>query len=134
LEIQKAILPLIQLHRLDKQKLISLANALRNFPDTNEEWVNTMCIIANTFTQIDNSFSNYLKIFGSFFYSNLGSKSRVGRGIPYNEDLAKKNLLEKIIKENTYNTAVMDFLKKCLKKVTEDIDNLMKEDDDETNW
>src|SRR6266536_383835 len=134
-EIYKAILPLIEHYSLDKQKLLSLASALRTFAATTEEWINAMCKIANTYIEnLENKLTNIGEIFDTSFYLNLGSKSKVGLGVGYDEDLAKKQLLEKVISENSYNTIVMGYLKKCLQKVITDIEETIKRDNEDTNW
>src|SRR4051794_27478722 len=65
-EINNAILPLINAYGLDRQKLMSLAQILQTFAHTTEEWVKTMCKIADTYIEkIDNQFINVAEIFGA---------------------------------------------------------------------
>lgn len=133
-EIQAEIVPLMGKYQNDINSLITLAKGLRSFVHTNEEWVITISMIADLILKNGNQDLDLSTLYGSSFLNNSGGKSKSGKGVPYTEDKAKKELLEKVIAEATLHARVVDYLKKCLLKVNEDITREIADDEREFNW
>ena len=133
-DIKNAIIPLINKYHSNSNNLILIAKSLQQFANTNEEWITTLCSIGDKIIVIEDFEFDFSKIFGSSFYYNNGSKTKAGMGIPYNEDVLRKLLLEKIISERNSSDRVTEYLNKCLSKVNQDIDNAIKEDEENLGW
>ncbi len=133
-EIQEAVLHFSLKYSNDSKKLILICEALHPFTNIDEIWITTICLISDIFSVKPISRENLTSNFGSSFLNNMGSKSKSGVGIPYSEDVLKKELLEKIIFENKFSSSVIEFLGLCLLKVNEDISREIENDKKETNW
>jgi hypothetical protein len=119
---------LVEKFQTDSGKLVLIANHMMYFANSNSLWVDLMCYIAEKQLANGANASILPETFGSTFTLNLGGKSKVGVGVPYNEDVAKKGLLEAFLKTNAYNEQVNKFIKSCLDKVNKDIAATIEED------
>jgi hypothetical protein len=119
---------LVDKFRTDSAKLVLIADNMMFFVNSNSLWIDLMCYIAEKQLANGANASILAETFGSTFTLNLGSKSKVGVGVPYNEDVAKKGLLEAFLKTNAYNEHISKFIKDCLDKVNKDIADTIMED------
>lgn len=117
----------------DIDYLLALSKAVRAFNQASEHWIKLTAEIADEVFKINKTI-DVEEVFGSSYSSNLGSKSKSGVNIPYQEDVVKKNQLEKVLAENTFSAPVVIYLQKSLDKVNADIKREIESDQIESSW
>lgn len=131
--LKEHLINFVQSTSLGKDKLKLVAKCLKSFQNNSDEWINVMSLIADHCVQIDSKI-NFTDIYGSSFYENYGSKSKVGLHVPYREDLYKKEILTKIISEKRYSGKIIEYLQTCLRNVEDDILEELQKDKEKSNW
>jgi hypothetical protein len=133
-EIQvEALKPLLGKYSDDLNKLIRLAAATHRYEKLNEAGINFLCSIAEIGIKL-NPDQKIHEFFPHDFNYNTGSRSKVGVGVAYVEDLEKKKLLEQIISENRYEPQVISYLNSILADVNHVIKEEIERDKEQLNW
>ncbi|MCW3108919.1 MAG: hypothetical protein JWQ09_3425 [Segetibacter sp.] len=117
----------------NKDQLLALSKAVKAFNQASEQWIKLTAEIADEVCKIDKT-TDVEEVFGGSYCSNLGSKSKSGVNIPYQEDVVKKNQLENVLAGNTFSFRVASYLGKCLDKVNADIKREIENDKSESSW
>ncbi len=121
----------------NQSQLLRLAVAIRLFPPKTEELIIALSRIAEFISEIpgSNSKENIHEIFGSNFYYNTGDvKSKSGKGIPYPEDVKKRDLFKKVLEENSFTSVIKKYLTDCQKMAQRDIDEEVARDKVQLRW
>ncbi|MEJ7823273.1 MAG: hypothetical protein WKF85_13190 [Chitinophagaceae bacterium] len=94
--LKAALIPVISVYKEDVESLKHMAEVIRNFQPYSREQMIILGMISEELLKNDKS-TDLIKVFGSGFYDNWsGSKTKVGRGVGYNEDIVKKELIENV--------------------------------------
>lgn len=136
-ELSGEILKIATEFKGNHTKLLKLAEAVRLFPPNTEALIITLGRIAELILQADSNTgtSNVPDIFGSEFYFHTGGvKTKSGRGVPFPQDVKKRDLFRKVLQENSFDPSIEQYFKQCEARAQRDIDEEIISDNEKARW
>lgn len=136
-ELGTEILKIAAQFKGDYTRLYKLAKAIRLFPPKTTALIITLArvaeLILHAASNVDES--NVHNIFGpEFYYHTGGVKTKSGRGVPFPEDVKKRDLFRKVLQENNFDPAIEQYFKQCEARAQQDIDDEVKSDSEKMRW
>lgn len=128
--VYKLLREKMELQRADKPYLIGLSKALHIFDEPNENHIKILIEIGNLLASDHTVTEEELRtIFPDGFYYNMGSRSKSGPG-PFPHDVKKKELIEKLLAENT----IHDRLKAHFTYILAAVERAIDEENRRNDW
>jgi hypothetical protein len=132
-EFQNVLMSLRDEYLGDYRRLNNLATAVGSFPPSSEYQIITLCRITEACIESTNEKVNVSNYFSHDYYRSSGGV-KTGRGVPYPQDVAKRDFLKKILSENTFLPQVTNFLEKCIARLDKAIYDEINRHNKESDW